>query len=127
MTKTPLFSVAILVVGLTAFSGEAAAAPIAPSSLTAPSFRVPGAQHVTFRKRYYREYAPYGYAPYSYYAPPVVTYWAPPIYGYAAPPPVYYAPPVVYAPPIRQYYGPNVYYEADYYRPRGFAPYYTGW
>lgn len=122
MTKAPLASAAIGILSLVACLGDAAAAPIAPSAVVGPLNRALVAQ-ITFRKRYYREYAPY-----SYYGPPVVTYWAPPIYGYAAPPPVYYSPPVVYAPPVRHFYGPPVvYYETDYYRPRGFAPYYTGW
>ena len=58
MTKTPFASAAIVILGLLACSGEAAAAPIAPTAVAKPSFQMPGPQQVTFRRRYYRSMHP---------------------------------------------------------------------
>jgi hypothetical protein len=126
MTGISTITAAITILITVAGSAGTTAAPAGISpALVKSGLQVPGPHEVTFRRRYYREYAPY-----SYYAPPpAVTYYAPPVYGYAAPPPAYYAPPSVYYPPIRRYYGPPVVYidPDDDYAPRRFLPYYTGW
>ena len=107
MTRISTITAAITILITVACSaGSMAAAPVGAAPVLAKSqLHVPGAHEITFRRRDYREYAPY-----TYYAPPAVTYYAPPVYGYAAPPPLYYAPPQVYYPPVRRYYGPPVVY-----------------
>jgi hypothetical protein len=126
MTRISTITAAITILVTVACSaGSMAAAPVGAAPVLAKSqLHVPGAHEITFRRRYYREYAPY-----TYYAPPAVTYYAPPVFGYAAPPPLYYAPPQVYYPPVRRYYRPPVVYIDPYddYAPRRLDPYYTGW
>lgn len=120
MTRKCIISAALTMSVLGVFTEGPIAAPVSGVPIaTASQSGSLGLQEVTFRRRYYREYAPYPY----YYAPPVVTYYAPPVYGYAAPPPAYYAPPSGYV-----YYPlPVVYSNPYYYAPRRFAPDFADW
>ena len=103
MTRISTITAAItILVAVACSAGSTAAAPAgAVPALAKSQLHVPGAHEITFRRRYYREYAPY----------------------------TYYAPPQVYYPPVRRYYRPPVVYidPYDYYAPRRFDPYYTGW
>jgi hypothetical protein len=120
MTRISTITAAITILLTVACSAGTTTAPAGVTPALAKSgLQVPGPHEVTFRRRYYREYAPF-----TYYAPPAVPYYAPPVYGYAAPPPAYYAPPSVYYPPLRRYYGPPVVYidPDDDYAPRPLRP-----